>query len=296
MGEVVLSEKFLAEIAGWDVMKQARGLLANDRVLSGNWSPPILKGVVQIEGGSLRSGLVIKSKVDIENMCRCRQSREWGTMCAHSVGVGLRVLQRDVQKDLAPQKASATKKPVSPASSPATSSKRSALKTEIVTGDDGATLSLWVVFPPTWRQMLDQGKVTLFFEGETAGGRRPLNSIPTGTKYLIGSEDANLLEQIELLSGGDLPAMWPFDLTSLAEILTGMEGHPRLSVGRKSAIEVKREPWVPAMSAILEEDGKLRLKVTESVANAAWIPGRKLYVAVGTVSYTHLTLPTIYSV
>jgi SNF2 family DNA or RNA helicase len=281
MGEVELSEKFLAEIAGWDVMKQARGLLANDRVLSGNWSPPILKGVVQIEGGSLRSGLVIKSKVDIENMCRCRQSREWGTMCAHSVSIGLRVLQREIQKDLPPQKTSVAKKAVSPVSAPATSPKRSALKTEVVTGDEEATLSLWVIFPPTWRQMLDQGKVTLFFEAETAGGRRPLNSIPTGTKYLIGSEDAKLLEQIELLSGGDLPAMWPFDLTTLAEVLTGMEGHPRLSVGRKSAIEVKREPWVPAMSAILEEDGKLRLKVTESVADAAWIPGRKLYVAVG---------------
>ena len=281
MGELELSEKFLAEIAGWDVMKQARGLLANDRVLSGNWSPPVLKGVVQTEGGSLRSGLVIKSKVDIENMCPCRQSREWGTMCAHSVGVGLRVLQREVQKDLGPKNAASPKKSSPSDSVVPLSRRRSAIETETATNDDEATLTLWVVFPPNWRQMLEQGKVTLFFEGETSGGRRPLNSIPTGTKYLVRSEDAKLLEQIELLAGGELPAMWPFDLTSLAEILSGLEEHPRLSVGRKSSIEVKREPWVPAMSAILEDDGRLRLKVTGSVADAVWIPGRKLYVAVG---------------
>src|SRR5512135_1366054 len=86
---VALSDRFLAEIAGWEAMKTARRLLAEDRVLSANWTPPVLKGVVQEGTTSYRAGLVIKSERDIENLCTCRPSREWGTICAHSVGVGL---------------------------------------------------------------------------------------------------------------------------------------------------------------------------------------------------------------
>src|SRR4051812_4479511 len=93
MSEVVLTEKFFAEIAGWEAMKQARALLQLDKVLSSNWTPPILKGAVQEGSSSYRAGLVIKNTVDIENLCTCRPSREWGTICAHSVGVGLHYLR-----------------------------------------------------------------------------------------------------------------------------------------------------------------------------------------------------------
>ncbi|HMJ65138.1 MAG TPA: hypothetical protein VK615_07285, partial [Candidatus Binatia bacterium] len=84
-----LSEQFFAKIAGWEAMKQARALLAGDRVLSSNWSPPVLKGVVQEGTTSYRAGLVIKDEVNIDNLCTCRASREWGTICGHSVAVGL---------------------------------------------------------------------------------------------------------------------------------------------------------------------------------------------------------------
>ena len=47
MNDTELTDALLAKAAGWDVVKQARALLAADRVLSSNWSPPLLKGVVQ---------------------------------------------------------------------------------------------------------------------------------------------------------------------------------------------------------------------------------------------------------
>ena len=40
-------------------MKNARAYLQNDQVLSSDWAPPVLKGVVQAGGTSYRSGLVI---------------------------------------------------------------------------------------------------------------------------------------------------------------------------------------------------------------------------------------------
>src|SRR5689334_16964903 len=94
MSAVQLTEKFLANIAGWEAMKQARAYIAMGKVLSSNWTPPVLKGVVQGGETTYRAGLVIKNETDIENLCTCRQSREWGTICAHSVAIGLHHLQR----------------------------------------------------------------------------------------------------------------------------------------------------------------------------------------------------------
>ena len=42
-----LTENLLREAAGWDVMKRARFLLEQGRVLSSFWTPPLLRGVVQ---------------------------------------------------------------------------------------------------------------------------------------------------------------------------------------------------------------------------------------------------------
>ena len=72
---LTLSDQFFAKIAGWEAMKQARALLAGDKVLSSNWSPPVLKGVVQEGTTSYRAGLVIKDDVNIDNLCTCRTSR-----------------------------------------------------------------------------------------------------------------------------------------------------------------------------------------------------------------------------
>ena len=93
MSDPQLTEAFFAKAAGWEVMKHARALLASGKVLSSNWTPPLLKGVVVSDANSLRAGLVIRHELDIENLCPCRQSREWGTLCAHSVAVGLHHLK-----------------------------------------------------------------------------------------------------------------------------------------------------------------------------------------------------------
>src|SRR5688572_15690146 len=90
---VELSDAFFAKAAGWEAMKRARAMVAAGHVLSSNWSPPVLKGVVQEGDTSYRAGLVIKNSIDIDNLCSCRTSREWGTICAHSVAVGLHYLK-----------------------------------------------------------------------------------------------------------------------------------------------------------------------------------------------------------
>src|SRR5512142_1468608 len=90
---VELTEALLSTAAGWDVMKLARAYLEQDQVLSSHWAPPLLRGVVQAGEVSFRASMVLKSHIDIENLCTCREAREWGKICAHSVAVGLHWLR-----------------------------------------------------------------------------------------------------------------------------------------------------------------------------------------------------------
>ena len=274
MPDLELTEKLLADIAGWDVMKQARNLVANDRVLSGKWSPPVLKGVVQTEGGTLCAGLVIKSKVDVENLCPCRPSREWGTMCLHSIGVGLRVLKGEARADLqsSPKKDSANTD-VSPAV------KRSQLRRDI--DHQNPNLLLWVVFPPNWKRQIEAGKLSLFFEAERGGKRQPLNSIPLDSSYQVTEQDDRLLERIERLCEGELPAMWPFPLPAIGEVLEGLADHPRVFVGRKERLEILSKPWVPELSIHLDQQGEIQVEAKVDASSLTWIPSARLFVAEG---------------
>src|ERR1051325_11202616 len=97
---VELTEVVLSKAAGWDVMKQARAYLEQNYVVSSYWAPPLLRGVVQTGDGSFRASMVIKSDIDIENLCHCREAREWGKICAHGVAVGLHWLK--IQKNETP--------------------------------------------------------------------------------------------------------------------------------------------------------------------------------------------------
>src|SRR5688572_18414493 len=96
MSQIPLNEKLLVDAAGWDAMKEARGLLAAGRVLEAKYEPPNLLG--RVRGGEVeyRSGLRIQSRTDIENLCTCADSRRRSIVCGHSIAVGLAVLKGGV--------------------------------------------------------------------------------------------------------------------------------------------------------------------------------------------------------
>ena len=73
--------------------------------------------------------------------------------------------------------------------------------------------------------------------------------------------------------------MWAADLAPLAELLPALEGRLRLSAWRKIPITVSGISWVPAMEAVLEESGELRLQTTETAADWVLISGRNPYIA-----------------
>jgi hypothetical protein len=260
---VELTEALLSKAAGWEAMKRARAYLEQDQVLSSNWTPPLLKGVVQAGEISLRAGLVIKGPIDVENICSCRESREWGTICAHSVAVGLHWVKKgaagvspaeSVAKSLSdrsvagPQPsgrgASAGRMPAAPS-----------LRREA----GGEPAGLFIILPPNFEQAAARGKVMLVLEAKWSGGRCPLNALPKGRPFAFSEQDSAIIDQLEAIASGETPAMLQIETKDFVSLLPALVDHPNITLGKATPVTVSRTPVKLSLRATLESNGEIVL-------------------------------------
>lgn len=87
-----ITEKFLVSLGGWTVFKEAKSIRDAGRIQDAVYDPPILKGRLTEGGREFFAGLKIRNPVDIENLCPCRDSRQRGLICSHSIAVALQIL------------------------------------------------------------------------------------------------------------------------------------------------------------------------------------------------------------
>ncbi len=115
---IPITERFLSDAGGWQALKHARSLHAMGRVMAAKYEPPLLEGRVKEGESEFRSGLKILSASNVENLCTCRDSRQRGVVCAHSLAVGLEIIK---PRGIAPVSGKAASIPSSvstPASAP----------------------------------------------------------------------------------------------------------------------------------------------------------------------------------
>ncbi len=264
-------------------MKEARGMLKAGRVLSAKWESPNLLGLVQGGAGVLKSGLIIRDRISIDNICSCPDSRRWGKICGHSIAVGLRVLRPEL-----------VEQPVVSETKPAATDQSPTLEQVIslaASKDEGVSILLHVVLPPNFEQALSRSKATVCFEFERNGKRRPLNLLPTEEKLYFDERDLALLRYIVGLAEGQLPAMLQLDMGGFVALLDKLSGHPRLSLGRKSAIEVSDEPFDPGVRANLLQTGEIELRVELPETPPVLLPGAVFWVFSGN-RFQPLNLPS----
>jgi superfamily II DNA or RNA helicase len=244
MGELQLSDLLLAKLAGWEVIKQARGLVASGRVLSSQWQPPNLRGTVQEGSATYRAGLVIRSASDADNLCTCRDARQRGLICAHSVAAGLHFLKPPAAKET--PKAPPPKEPGLLRAPP---------------GQSGEPLKLFLILPPNFASAAARGKVMLYIEGEWRNGRSPLDALPLDTPFSLDDRDAALLDALEEINHGGQPAMVLLESRPLAEILPRLAGHPRVTLGKGQPVEIVNQPPSLLVKAHLETNGEIVLSL-----------------------------------
>ncbi len=277
---VELSDALFQKAAGWEAVKRARGYIEQDKVLSSEWQPPLLRGVVQAGEATFRAGLVIHGPVDIENLCTCRDSREWGTICAHSVAVGLHWMQaqsagakgtpetdRSAELRLGAIRRSgrAEQELGAPVHGPDTRAPG-----RIRLDASGEPAELFILLPPNFVESAARGKVMLVLEAGRRGGRGPLNALPKEQAFAFSQSDSAIITLVEELAE-ETPATFLLETERFMPLLPLLAGHPRVTLGRSTAVEISTAPLFPPLNATLEANGEIVVSLRGRFATPAML-------------------------
>jgi superfamily II DNA or RNA helicase len=233
---IAITEKLLSSAGGWEAMKVARELVKAGQVADASYEPPLLSGEVREGQKRHRAGLRIRSASDIENICTCRASREWGKICAHSLAVGLAWLA-----------------PRSPPSIVPTSENVGTLPMRFVSlGEVGARpIALHFILPPNFRAAWEKRQVMICVEAEMAGRRLMLDALPKDEQF--GCDDSDLIALNSL--GSEAAAVNLLSGPAFLQWLAAVRGHSRLSFGRSGKARVLAEVYRPQI--LLRPAGQL---------------------------------------
>jgi len=248
VADLQLSDILLAKLGGWEVVKQARTLLAAGRVLSSEWQPPNLRGAVQ-EGSTIyRAGLVIRSATDADNLCPCRDSRQRGLICAHSVATGLHFLKGPAAVAIPNE----TPKPLPP---------KAPGLLRAAPGQTGEPLELFLILPPNFAIAAARCKIMLYVEAKWRKGRSPLDALPLDVPFSLDPCDVVLLDALDEINHGGKPSLVMLDARALAELLPLLAGHPRVTLGKTQPLEIVTDSPPLSVRAHLDTNGEIVLSL-----------------------------------
>lgn len=247
------------DAGGWQAAKMARALVDAGRVVSAAYQPPVLKGIVREGDQEYRAGLKIASKSDIENLCTCRASRQWGTICAHSLAVGYALVLHKTGQGSAMAGSPPAPAPVKP---PVESGPRFVDEAE-AHGADAALerIALSVVLPPQFLAAWERGNLTLGVEVERGGRRALLQTLPANGAFRCSAADARLVQAVRALNGGALAGMLVLPREKALLFLTVLQGHPRVTFGKAAAVHISSKPLLPRLEVKPDAQGRVLLHV-----------------------------------
>lgn len=98
-----ITDKWLGDIAGWQVLKSAKSLLERGVVTELRRDGEAVRGLVTEGPKRYQSGLLIRSRTDVTNLCTCPASRSRGIMCSHSIAVALGIVRPATATTSVPQ-------------------------------------------------------------------------------------------------------------------------------------------------------------------------------------------------
>jgi superfamily II DNA or RNA helicase len=247
MPEIPITERFLMDTGGWQSMKHAKALVTMGRVISFNYTAPILRGLVREGETEYRAGLKIKSATDVENICSCRDSREWGMICAHSLALGWAVIQSKIP---APK---ATARP------DATNQREPNLGPQLVLEGTDVAIELQVVLAPNLESTWEKNQMMVGFEVVANGNRLLASALDPKRAYRCHEADRRVLELGREIAGGKLPGMTILSRDQFLNVIEALRGHPRVTLGRKQAVIIASEPILPKLSTFELPDGRWKI-------------------------------------
>ncbi|CAN5482855.1 hypothetical protein BH18VER1_BH18VER1_18150 [soil metagenome] len=220
MTAVALTERLLSTAAGWQAVKSARELHKAGRVSEAKYEPPVLNGFVREGAKNYRSGLRIKSALDVENLCTCWESRSAGKICAHSVAVGLAYLAPALVPTVI---AAAPEEPPRPHARPQF----------VPFGTWEATpAELHLILPPNFTAAWVKGQIMIVAEAEVAGQRTLVSALAANSAFAVDQADLALAEGLFASATIFTTGMASLSRDQFLRLLPTLQNHPRVTFGK----------------------------------------------------------------
>jgi superfamily II DNA or RNA helicase len=268
MPSIPITERFLMDTGGWPALKHAKALVQMGRVISCNYSPPVLRGLVREGETEYRAGLKIRSYTDVENLCSCRDSREWGTICAHSLALGLASIRSETPPTKPVETPVPLRRPVLIADTDVASADG------VVKGSsEGLRMELHIVLPPNLEASWEKNQIVVGFEVVRSGSRTLASALDASQTYRCSKIDREVLEFGREFAGGKLPGMTILDRDRFLQLIAVLVGHPRVTLARKTLVAISGERLLPYLTTEMLEDGRWKISTDTSSLPGAWFVG-----------------------
>ena len=278
MGLQEITEPLLAKAAGWEAMKSARQYVKSGAVKSATWKAPKASGLVHAGSLEFKAGLIFESEIDIDNLCTCRQSRQYGTLCAHSVAIALATLHPESirTESEAPENPTAF-----PGLSESTKPDTKASEAEPwFRHEDSANqlLSLRFILAPNAVNQFHPKSISIMMEGSDGDAFKPLNSLNRTKPYHIGERDQHILKFLQEHGIEKPTPMLNLKCENFCEFLELLSGTDLLSLGRSESVSIATKAWIPPLKITLEPNGVLTVSVKGQSAPEGMFTGQPGYV------------------
>jgi len=229
-------------------MKPARELLKSGRVSEPKYEPPLLSGYVREGAKNYRSGLRIKSAIDVENICSCWQSRSAGKICAHSVAVGLGYLNPSAAVAAAPVELAMPEAPAGP---------------RFVSREsdaDAVPARLHVILPPNFSSAWQKGQVMIVVEAEASRNRALVSALGKNKTFAADAADLALIEGLRAI-----PAIFESGMATLSRdgflrLLPALQNHPRVTFGKATRATISPVAMRPELLVESRGDGGIAVR------------------------------------
>ena len=228
-------------------MKPARELLKGGRVSEAKYEPPLLSGYVREGAKNYRSGLRIKSALDVENLCSCWESRSAGKICAHSVAVGLGYLNPPAAAAAAPVEPAIPEAPAGP-------------RFVAIETPNAAPTTLHVILPPNFTGAWQKGQIMIVVEAEASRNRTLVSALPKNTAFAAADADLVLIEGLRAV-----PAIFESGMATLSRdeflrLLLALQNHPRVTFGKATRATISSAALRPELLVESRRDGGIAVK------------------------------------
>jgi superfamily II DNA or RNA helicase len=247
VSDIPITEKLLLNAGGWQAMKPARELLKNGRVSDAKYEAPLLSGYVREGIKNYRSGLRIKSAIDVENICSCWESRSAGKICAHSVAVGLGYLNPPAAEVAVPDEPKMPEAPAGP---------------QFVAADsaDAALTTLHVILPPNFAGAWQKGQIMIVVEAEVSRNRTLVSALPKKNTFAVDEADRVLIEGLRAVPAIFESGMALLSRDAFLRLLPALQNHPSVTFGKATRATISSAVLRPELLVESRSEGSIAVK------------------------------------